>query len=67
MPRRSPMGLKIGYHVALRDYPPKNVKLDTALTQSVFFSQKANRGAFAGLTFTTDFFNKILNPIFKSQ
>ena len=68
MPHRSPVGIKAGWHVALRDYPPAGTLLSTGLTdRTILLSQKRKDGLFVGLTFTTDFFGKVFAPIFKPQ
>jgi hypothetical protein len=66
MRRRSPIGLKAGWHVALRDYPPQNVPLGVPISQEVGLEQEVKGGLFVGLTFTTDFFSKVITPIFKA-
>ena len=66
MPRRSPVGFKAGWHLALRDYPPEGIGVGQPLTdRTVVLSQTRKNGFFAGLTFSTDFFAKVFAPIFK--
>ena len=65
-PRTSPVGLQLGWHLALRDYPPNGLDLTQPVTSRVIvFPQKRVNGFFVGLVFTTDFFGKALAPIFK--
>jgi hypothetical protein len=65
-PRQSPIGFKMGWHIALRDYPPKGVGINEPFTDPLTVLQQTRRnGLFLGMTFTTDFFGKVFAPIFK--
>jgi hypothetical protein len=65
-PRPSPVGLQFGWHIALRDYPPKGSDITQPLTNRVTtLQQKRIDGFSVGLVFTTDFFGKVFAPILK--
>jgi hypothetical protein len=66
-PRASPVGLKLGYHLGLRDMPPDDVPLSTPITtRTVVLQQKAVHGFYTGLTFNTDFFITAIAQAFKA-
>jgi hypothetical protein len=66
-PRGSPVGLKAGWHLALRDMPPANLPLDTPITaRTVVLKQKAVHGFYTGLSFNTDFFITFIAQAFKA-
>jgi hypothetical protein len=66
MPPSSPVGVQIGWHVALRDLPPKGYVPGTVLTDRVVvLKQQRVDGLAVGLVFATDFFGKVFAPIFK--
>ena len=65
-PRQSAIGIKFGWHLTLRDYPPDNLSASQPITDSVNVpSQELKGGLFVGLSFTTDFFGRVFAPIFK--
>ena len=66
-PRSSPVGIQLGWHIALRDYPPDDVKdLTQPVTGRIINLQlKRLDGLAVGLVFTTDFFGKVFAPVFK--
>jgi hypothetical protein len=59
--------LQLGWHLALRDYPPSDVKdLTQPVTDRVInLNLKRVNGVAVGVVFTTDFFGKVFAPIFK--
>ena len=65
-PPSSPVGVQLGWHIALRDYPPNGVDITQPITDRVItLKLKRLNGFAAGLVFTTDFFGKVFAPIFK--
>jgi hypothetical protein len=65
-PRPSPVGLQLGWHLALRDYPPSGIDITQPIADRVArLQQRRINGFFVGLVFTTDFFGKVFAPIFK--
>jgi hypothetical protein len=65
-PGQKAVGIQGGLHIALRDYPPDNVPLDTPLTQSVIvLKQKVKPGAFIGVSLSSQLFKDIFGYIFK--
>jgi len=67
-PRSSPVGLQIGWHIALRDYPPAGFDTSRPIPEDTHFvtlQQKRLNGVAAGLVFTTDFFTNVFASIFK--
>ncbi|MGH9888198.1 MAG: hypothetical protein ACREBE_21880, partial [bacterium] len=66
-PTGTPVGIQAAWHLALRDYPPADVTLGQPVTSRNFvLRQKSARGLAAGFVFTTDFFGKVVGPIFKT-
>lgn len=62
--RQRAIGLKVGMHIALRDYPPDGTPLNTPLTQPVIsFRQKVNVGPFFGLTLSQQLFKTIFDGL----
>jgi hypothetical protein len=65
-PRTSPVGIQLGWHIALRYYPPSGyVPNQPVEGRVVVLPQKELNGFFVGLVFTTDFFAKTFASIFK--
>lgn len=65
-PKPSPVGLQFGWHIGLRDYPPKGFDISQPITDRVTTLQQTEINGFAfGLVFTTDFFTKVFSPLFK--
>jgi hypothetical protein len=65
-PRTSPVGVQLGWHIALRNYPPSGYIPNQPIEgRAIVLPQKELNGFFVGLVFTTDFFGKALAPIFK--
>jgi hypothetical protein len=65
-PRQSAVGIKFGWHIALRDYPPEDFDVEQPITEpTTALSQTRKDGLFVGLSFTTDFFVRVFAPIFK--
>ena len=65
-PRSSPVGLQLGWHIALRDYPPDGTDMTKPITDpTVTLKQKRLNGVTAGVVFTTDFFAKTFGAVFK--
>jgi hypothetical protein len=65
-PPSSPVGVQLGWHIALRDYPPNGVDITQPITDRVItLKLKRLNGFGVGIVFTTDFFGKVFAPIFK--
>lgn len=65
-PRMSPVGVQVGWHLSLRDYPPPNTDLTMPLAgRVILLKQTRVDGIAAGLIFSTDFFNNVFAAIFK--
>lgn len=66
LPPQSPIGIQVGVHWALRDYPPPNIDTTTALTRRVtIMQQRTLRAVTAGVILTTDFFTNVLLGVLK--
>jgi hypothetical protein len=65
-PRMSPVGVQVGWHLSLRDYPPPNTDLSMPLAgRVILLKQTRVDGVAAGLIFSTDFFSNVFAAIFK--